>query len=181
MKYLKYIYILSFMFSLMSCDVLVKIGLEPTTVKGNWVSEAIKEELHYLIQIKDDDKYVLEIMTADSIHKLSSGTWTCKEDTISLYSQKGTATLIVKQISMNTMTVQRKKDKENIIFSRIYNNSDSSDEFSKFSEVLDLKGGFWFLIYLAFLSIFGIFFIISIVACLIEVVKWLVSKIKKTP
>lgn len=127
------------MFSLMSCDVLVKIGLEPTTVKGNWVSEAIKEELHYLIQIKDDDKYVLEIMTADSIHKLSSGTWTCKEDTISLYSQKGTATLIVKQISMNTMTVQRKKDKENIIFSRIYNNSDSSDEFSKFSEVLDLK------------------------------------------
>ena len=127
------------MFSLISCG-----DLEPTTIKGNWVSEAVENGLHYIIQINDDDKYALKIMATDSIYTLSSGTWTYKGDTISLYSQKGTGCLIVKQLSMNIMTVQREKDKENIILSRIYNNSNSSDDFGKFSEVLALKGGFWY-------------------------------------
>lgn len=176
MKYLKYINIVVFMFSLISCG-----DLEPTTIKGNWVSEAVENGLHYIIQINDDDKYALKIMATDSIYTLSSGTWTYKGDTISLYSQKGTGCLIVKQLSMNIMTVQREKDKENIILSRIYNNSNSSDDFGKFSEVLALKGGFWYFLYLAFLGIFGFFIILSIGACLIEIVKWIISKIKKTP
>lgn len=171
MKYLKYINIVVFMFSFMSCG-----SLEPTTIKGNWVSETVENGLHYIIQINDDDKYTLKIMATDSIYTLSSGTWTYKGDTISLYSPKGTGCLIVKQLSMDTMTVQREKDKENIILSRIYNNSYSSDEFGKFSEVLALKGGFWYFLYLAFLGILGFFIILSIGACLIGVVKWILAR-----
>ena len=52
------------MFSLISCG-----DLEPTTIKGNWVSETVENEPHYnyIIQINDDDKYSLKIMAADSI------------------------------------------------------------------------------------------------------------------
>ena len=165
------------MFSLISCG-----DLEPTTIKGNWVSETVENEPHYnyIIQINDDDKYSLKIMAADSIYTLLSGTWTYKGDTISLYSQKGTCCLIVKQLSMDIMTVQRKKGKENIILSRIYNNSNSSDELDKFIEVLTLKGGFWYFLYLAFIGFMTVFIIVSILACLIDVVKWIISKINSS-
>lgn len=170
MKYLKYVLPIVFIPLFVSCELL---GLEVKTIKGNWQSDKFDNGDFCTVQF-DDDKFVFYVMVTDSTYsERIDGLWISKGDTIVLYSQnKGTVEVIVKYLSMNTMAIQ--EGKKYIIMSRIYD-----DPNDKFMEVLELKGGFWYLIYQVFMSILILFLVCGILGWLTEAVKWLVKVIRK--
>lgn len=172
MKSLKYFCIIACMFSLVGCELL---GIETTTIKGNWRSEKFKDGYYWMLQI-DDDKYNHYIMTTDSTcSKRISGTWAYKNDTIELYSHdKKSTNLIVKQLSMNTMTLEHEKGF--FIMRRMYN--DPNDDYDgKFMEVFALKKGVWYYVYVVITITVGLLMIIAIFNVLYCLFNWIKDRI----
>ena len=147
MKYLTLFSFLVLTLLLVGCDAL---GIEVTTVKGYWESNKFMNGLYCALRL-DDDKFSLYAMVTDSTYsKKWEGTWLCKDDTISLYTQeKGSTDIIIKKLSQNSMTLQT-DGKNYLIMSRVPN--------AEFDEVLKLKGGFWYYVYIT----------IMITLCLVE-------------
>lgn len=148
MKKFLYIVLISFTFMLTSCE---ELGIEVTTFKGKWRSAKSANGEYIDMLINKNGTFDLYTMINDSTYsKRINGTWTNKEDTISLFAQgEGKATLIIEQLTMDRMTVEG--NKEYTIFTRLYNNPDD-----KFIEVLELKGGF----------LYGLFLVIGFVEIL---------------
>lgn len=154
MKKFLYIVLISFTFMLTSCE---NLGIEVTTFKGYWRSEKYDEGFFRYLYLKKDGTFDTFVMANDSTYSSTiNGTWINKKDTISLFiqnnainSKKIKKTLVIKQLTMDRMTVEG--NKEYIIFTRLYNNPDD-----KFSEVLELKGGF----------LYGLFLVIGFVEIL---------------
>lgn len=140
MKKFLYIVLISFTFMLTSCE---NLGIEVTTFKGYWRSEKYDEGFFRYLYLKKDGTFDLFVMANDSTYSSTiNGTWINEKDTISLFiqnnannSKKIKKTLVIKQLTMDRMTVEG--NKEYTIFTRLYNNPDN-----KFFEVLELKGGF---------------------------------------
>lgn len=172
MKLLKYFCIIACLFSLVGCELL---GIEITTIKGNWVSEKFKDGYYWMLQI-DDDKYSHYIMTVDSTYsKQISGTWAYKNDTIELYSHdKKSTNLIVKQLSMNTMTLEHEKGC--FIMRRMYNDP-NEDYDGKFMEVFALKKDVWYYVYIAITLAVGLLMIIAIFNVLYCLFNWIKDRI----
>lgn len=135
MKYLKLFSFLALTFLLVGCEAL---GIEITTVKGCWKSNKFENGDYYTMRL-DDDKFILSMITDSTYSEKLEGTWLCKDDTISLYTQeKGSIDIFVKKLTQNEMTLQM-GDKDYLIMSRVPN--------ANFLEVLRLKGGFWYSIW----------------------------------
>lgn len=111
-------------------------------------------------------------MVTDSTYSEKlEGTWLCKDDTISLYTQeKGPIAIFVKKLTQNAMTLQM-ENKNYLIMSRVPK--------AGFDEVLELKGGFWYYVYNDIMFIFGLFILSAILTGLWEALKWLGRTIKK--
>lgn len=175
MKYLKLFFFSALTFLLVGCE---ELGIEVTTVKGYWESKKYEDGCYYTMRLDDNDKFCYYLMVTDSTYaEKLEGTWLCKDDTISLYTQKSSADLLIKTLSQNTMTLQTRK-KNYIIMSRVPN--------ADFYEVLELKGGFWWFVYLTY-SLLGLIFLASAVwhffkwlgKILWELKKWLGRLIKQ--
>lgn len=138
MKTFLYILVLSFTLLLTSCE-----EVEVTTFKGNWKTEKFANGEYIDISIEKDGTFVWYRMINDSTYsKQIQGTWVNNNDTISLFSQdKGKVTLIIEQLTMDIMTVRENKNYS--ILTRSYNDPDN-----KFYEVLDLKGGVLYYIFI---------------------------------
>lgn len=134
------------------CELL---GIEVTTIKGNWVSNKFDNGEFCKVQF-DDDKFVFYVMATDSTYsKRIDGLWTSKGDTITLYQNKGSMVeIFVKHLSMNNMVLQ--VDEDYITMSRTYNDPDY-----KFMEVWKLKGGFLYALFIVFSIGFGLMIIYS--------------------
>lgn len=171
MKTTKIFLVIVFTPLLISCELL---GIEVTTVKGNWKSGTFDDGSFYKMQF-DDDKFVFYTMVTDSTYsERIDGTYNMHGDTITLYSEKrGVTDFIVQILSMNTMTIQY--GKKILIMSRIY-----KDPNDKFLEVLELKkNGFWYFILKVLEFVLCIFYISVIYMLITKAVKWLVKMIKK--
>lgn len=155
-------------FLLVGCE---ELGIEVTTVKGYWESNKF-ENGDYCTMRLDDDKFSFYVMATDSTYSEKlEGTWLCKDDTISLYTQeKGPIDIFVKKLTQNAMTLQM-RNKNYLIMSRIPN--------AGFVEVLKLKGGFWYYAYNSAMFILCLFIGGAILSVLLEVLKWLGRMIKK--
>lgn len=145
MKYLKLFFFSALTFLLVGCE---ELGIEVTTVKGYWESKKYEDGGYYTMRLDDNDKFCFYLMVTDSTcAEKYEGTWLCKDDTISLYTQKSSADLLIKTLSQNTMTLQTRK-KNYIIMSRVPN--------ADFYEVLELKGGFWWFVSKTFFLLLGL-------------------------
>lgn len=164
MKYLKLFSFLALTFLLVGCEAL---GIEITTVKGYWESNKF-ENGDYCTMRLDNDKFSFYAMVTDSTYSEKlEGTWLCKDDTISLYTQeKGSIDIFVKKLTQNAMTLQV-GDKDYLIMSRVPK--------AGLVEVLELKGGFWYFVFLCI----GIVDLIMLVLLGISILKWLGRMIKK--
>ena len=118
---------------LVGCEFL---GIEITTIKGHWQSNKSENGGYYTLKFEDETFDFYAKGTTSTYQ--TSGTWANKGDTITLLShKKAPMDIIVRQLSMNTMTIQ--VGKKCIIMSRIYKDTDD-----KFMEDFALKKGFWF-------------------------------------
>lgn len=160
MKHLKYFLIIAFMPLLVSCELL---GIEITTIKGHWQSNKSENGDYYTLKFEDETFDFYAKRTTSTYQ--TSGTWANKGDTITLLShEKAPMDIIVRQLSMNTMTIQ--EGKKCIIMSRIYKDPDD-----KFMEVFALKRGFWFHVYMVVSMALGLLMTVGIFYLLIELVK----------
>ena len=88
----------------------------------------------------------------------------------------------VEQMSMNSLLLKGLSNNNTLIFSRQYS-PNTTDELDKFYEVLDLKKGFWWLIFRGIqytLGIIGIFYLgYIIVKAIGKGIKWIFNKLRK--
>lgn len=168
MKYLKLFSFLALTFLLVGCEAL---GIEITTVKGYWESNKF-ENGDYCTMRLDNDKFSFYVMATDSTYSEKlEGTWLCKDDTISLYTQeKGSIDIFVKKLTQNTMTLQM-RDKDYLIMSRVPK--------AGFIEVLELKRGFWYFVYVCIMFVYYLWYCLLIWLFIWEALKWLGRMIKK--
>lgn len=168
MKYLKFLDLLALTFLLVGCESL---GIEVTTIKGYWESNKFENGDYCALRL-DNEKFSFYVMVTDSTYSEKlEGTWLCKDDTISLYTQeKGPIAIFVKKLTQNAMTLQM-ENKNYLIMSRVPK--------AGFDEVLELKGGFWYYVYNGIMFIFGLFILSAILTGLWEALKWLGRTIKK--
>lgn len=131
------------LFAIGLLEHLDSFGVEVTTIKGKWQSEKFENDGYYSLQISDNGYFDFYAMATDTTYsKYIHGTWLNNKDTISLYSQgKSKEVLIIEGLSMNTMTI--KTGKNYLIMTRQYN-----DPNAKFLEVLKLKKGLWYYVYI---------------------------------
>ena len=163
-KYLKLFFFSALTFLLVGCE---ELGIEVTTVKGYWESNKLENGYYYTMRL-DDDQFSFCLMVTDSTYSTKlEGTWLCKDDTISLYTQeKGSMDIFVKKLTQNTMTIQMGNNNY-LIMSRVPN--------ADFLEVVELKkSGFWW-----FVCILGLLESLFICLFIWEVLKWLGRMIKK--
>ncbi|MFW5582338.1 MAG: hypothetical protein ACOCNU_01920 [Bacteroidales bacterium] len=129
MAYLKYLLIVTFFPLLIGCRYF-----EPTTVKGHWKSNTFKNGKYCDIKI-DDDKYTISLKNDEETFHQMNGTWVIVKDTLSLFEQdEGSVSFVVQKLSTNTMTIQKKNEKECLILTRVCDNHGNS-----FTEALSLK------------------------------------------
>lgn len=121
---------------LASCE---QLGIEITTVKGNWQSDKFDNGKYITLQLSEDGSFDSYLMVTDTTYsKRIRGTWQNKEDSLFLYAQGEKAeTLVVEMLSMDNMTL--KYGQRYAIMNRKYNNPNN-----KYEEVCELKGGIWY-------------------------------------
>lgn len=161
--------------TLTSCE---QLGIEVTTVKGNWKSHTSNGQ-HILLEISEDDTFIFKAIHQDSLLlRQEIGTWKLTDDTLYLYTQKfhgnGVQKLTVEQMSMNRLTL-RNNSNEIRILNRIYS-TPTNDYDSHFEEVFDLKKGFWWYAWQIFCLVLGVIVLFGIGAVIISLVKSLTSK-----
>ena len=186
MKILQTILIGIFSIVLTSCE---QFGIEVTTVKGEWKSQAYKNQ--YLIINISDNGMSHQTIHNDSVIVNRSGTWSLHNDTLSLYHQdfnaNGVRQFKIEQMSMNTLTLRNLDNKDIWVMTRQYSTT-SNDYDSHFSEVFDLKRGFWWYTWNIILFVLGNLCVYLIGCVLIMVVskfgavliKWIRKNIKKS-
>ena len=185
MKILLTILIVLFSIVLTSCE---QLGIEVTTVKGKWKSQAYKNQ--YVIMTISDNGMSHQTIHNDSVIVNGSGTWSLQNDTLSLYHQDFNANGIrqfkIEQMSMNTLTLRNLDNKSIWVMTRQYSTT-SNDYDSHFSEVFDLKRGFWWYAWNITQFVLGCLCVYLIGCLLIMVVskvgsvliKWIRTTIKK--
>lgn len=164
MKYLMIFGLLALTSSLL---VVCALGIEVTTIKGYWESNKFENGDYCALRL-DNEKFSFYVMVTDSTYSEKlEGTWLCKDDTISLYTQeKGPIVIFVKKLTQNAMTLQM-ENKNYLIMSRVPK--------AGFDEVLELKRGFWYYVY----NGMKLFLLGGILTGLWETLKWLGRTIKK--
>lgn len=173
LKYILYFIVATLI--LTSCE---QLGIEVTTVKGNWKSQTSNGQ-HLSLEISEDETFISKAIHQDSLLlRQEVGTWRLANDTLYLYTQKfhgnGVRKLRVEQLSMNILTLRN--DSNGIrIFNRIYS-TPNNDYDSHFEEVFDLKKGFWWYAWQIFCLVFGVIVLFGIGAAIISFVKSLTSK-----
>lgn len=180
-KILYTILILLFSITVTSCE---QLGVEVTTVKGEWKSDSYKNQ--YLILKLSDNGMSHRTIHNDSTLVNRTGTWSLHNDTLSLYHQdfkaEGVRMFKIEQMSMNTMTLRNVSNEDVWIMTRQYSTS-NNDYDSHFNEVFDLKKGFWWYaweITLIVLSgIIGILLLMGLYQLGSTSIKWIRSAIKK--
>ena len=153
------------------------LGVEITTIKGNWQSEKLNDGSYNTIRLSNNGDFDSYRMVTDTTYsKYVHGTWLNKGDTISLYSQgKDREDLIIIQLSTDKMTV--KVGYDYFIMTRKYNvdpvyyeffehyNLDGFHESLKFYELVELKGeGIWYWIDKGVGWLCGLWFAMIIIA-----------------
>ena len=180
-KILYTILILLFSITVTSCE---QLGVEVTTVKGEWKSDSYKNQ--YLILKLSDNGMSHRTIHNDSTLVNRTGTWSLHNDTLSLYHQdfkaEGVRMFKIEQMSMNTMTLRNVSNEDVWIMTRQYS-TPNNDYDSHFNEVFDLKKGFWWYaweITLIVLSgIIGILLLMGLYQLGSTSIKWIRSAIKK--
>lgn len=177
MKILPTILIVLFSIVLTSCE---QLGIEVTTVKGEWKSEAYKSQ--YLIMNLSDNGMSHQTIHNDSIIVNRNGTWSLHNDTLSLYHQdfnaNGVRQFKIEQMSMNTLTLRNLANKDVWVMTRQYSTA-SKDYDSHFSEVFDLKRGFWWYAWQITCFALGCLLLISLIMGLFNVGQGLIKRIRK--
>lgn len=172
--YLVFVILSSF---LTSCDIL---GIEVSTVKGEWVSEPYKNQ--YIVLNFSNNVYSYRTLHNDTIIKSGNGTWVLDGDTISLYRQDNNGDGIrryqIEQMSMNNLTIRDLSDNDVLIMTRQYS-SQNKDYDSQFEEVFDLKKGFWWYVVRGIQWIFGIGVILWVLYIILNAIEWVVNKVRK--
>ena len=131
---------------LVGCDML---GIEITTIKGHWQSNKDENGEYTILELGDGTFDIMQMVTDSTYSERTNGTWINKGDTITLFANRQKPVfLIVKQLSMDKMTIQQGLGKKCFIMSRIYKNPGD-----KFYEFLSLKKGLWYWVYMAILMI----------------------------
>ena len=156
--------LIAFMPVLVGCDML---GIEITTIKGHWQSNKYENGEYTILELGDGTFDIMQMVTDSTYSERTNGTWINKGDTITLFANRQKPVFfIVKQLSMDKMTIQQGLGKKCFIMSRIY-----KDPSNKFYEVLSLKKGLWYWVYMAMLIIQLLLGLLSIFYWLIELVK----------
>lgn len=185
MKILQTILIGIFSIVLTSCE---QFGIEVTTVKGEWKSQAYKNQ--YLIINISDNGMSHQTIHNDSVIVNRSGTWSLHNDTLASiidFNANGVRQFKIEQMSMNTLTLRNLDNKDIWVMTRQYSTT-SNDYDSHFSEVFDLKRGFWWYTWNIILFVLGNLCVYLIGCVLIMVVskfgavliKWIRKNIKKS-
>ena len=145
--------IVLFSILLTSCE---QLGIEVATVKGEWKSEGYKNQ--YLIMNLSNNGMSHRTIHNDSVIVKGSGTWSLHNDTLSLYHQdfnaNGVRRFKIEQMSMNTLTLRNLNNKDIWVMTRQYSTA-GNDYDSHFSEVFDLKRGFWWYTWNIILFVLG--------------------------
>lgn len=177
MKILQTILIGLFSIVLSSCE---QLGIEVTTVKGEWKSQAYKNQ--YLIMNISDNGMSLQIIHNDSVIVNRSGTWSLHSDTLCLYHQdfnaNGVRQLKLEQMSMNTLTLRNLDNKDILVMTRQYSTA-SNDYDSHFTEVFELKRGFWWYTWHIIGFALGGLLLVSLIMGLFDVGGGLIKRIRK--
>ena len=167
----------------LSCVVLSsceRLGIEVTTVKGEWKSEAYKNQ--YLIMNLSDNGMSHQTIHNDSVIVNRSGTWSLHNDTLNLYHQdfnaNGVRQFKVEQMSMNTLTLRNLDNKDIWVMTRQYSTT-NKDYDSHFSEVFDLKRGFWWYARQITAYAIAILLTVSFVKGLYYVGRGIINRIRK--
>ena len=164
--------------TLTSCE---QLGIEVTTVKGNWKSHTSNGQ-HILLEISEDETFIFKAIHQDSLLlRQEIGTWKLTDDTLYLYTQKfhgnGVRKLTVEQMSMNRLTL-RNDSNEIRILNRIYS-TPTNDYDSHFEEVFDLKKGFWWYVWQIILLASIVFVLLGIGSGIISFIKFLMPQNNK--
>ena len=125
---------------LTSCE---QLGIEVTTVKGEWKSQAYKNQ--YLIMNLSDNRMSHQTIHNNSVIVNRSGTWSLHNDTLNLYHQDfnadGVRQFKIEQMSMNTLTLRNLDNKDIWVMTRQYSTAGNNYD-SHFTEVFNLKKRF---------------------------------------
>lgn len=161
MKILYAILILLLSITATSCELL---GVEVTTVKGEWKSDSYKNQ--YLILRLLDNGMAYGTIHNDSTLVNRAGTWLLHNDTLSLYHQDfkadGVRILKIEQMSMNTLTLRNVSNEDVWIMTRQYS-TPNNDYDSRFNEVFDLKKGFWWYAWIITSPVLGVLILIYMI------------------
>ena len=176
MKILQTILIVIFSIVLTSCE---QLGIEVTTVKGEWKSQAYKNQ--YLIMNLSDNRMSHQTIHNNSVIVNRSGTWSLHNDTLNLYHQDfnadGVRQFKIEQMSMNTLTLRNLDNKDIWVMTRQYSTAGNNYD-SHFTEVFNLKKGFWWYAWHIILFAISGFFLYFCGCILISLVPWIYGKIK---
>lgn len=154
MRNFRVIFIVLFSIMLTSCDYL---GIEVTTVKGEWKSQVYKNQYLILELLDNGISNVRYYNDNDSVYFMKSiGSWSLHNDTLNLYNQTidgdGVRQYKIEQMSMNILTLRKLTNNSIWVMTRQYSTA-SSDYNSQFEEVFDLKKDFWWYVWRIFISI----------------------------
>ena len=162
MKYLKYFIAITFPVLFASCEV--------TTVKGTWVSEKFDDGYFFKMLFLDDEFTIYKMDTDSTYSNKMFGSWVENGDTISLYSQKeGNTIFVIEQLTQNNMTIY--VDNQYLIMERTHP--------IEFMDILELKGGFWWYVYIIGVIGTGCFLMAGIYDAILGLANWIVKLIRK--
>lgn len=173
LRYLSKLFAVLFVILLLaSCE---QLGIEVTTVKGNWQSDKFDNGSYITLQLLEDGSFYYYVMVTDTTcSKSIKGTWKNEEDSLFLYAQgKETEPLTIEKLSMNNMTLR--DGQHYIIMTRKYKSANYTYD-DKLREVLELKNGFLSLALQLFWFVIVIFLCYPMVCWLIELFKWIKNK-----
>lgn len=159
-----------------------RLGVEVTTVKGEWKSESYNNQ-HLILLLSNNGTSTGAIYYNDSLLDCRTETWSLHNDTLNFYRHEpgGVRRFKIEQMSMNTLTLRNVSNEDVWIMTRQYL-TPNNDYNSHFNEVFDLKKGFWWYTWeIASFALAGLFFIGLIMGLFNigrELVAWIRKKIK---
>ena len=180
MKILYIILVLLLSLTVTSCE---RLGVEVTTVKGEWKSESYNNQ-HLILLLSNNGTSAGAIFYNDSLLDYRPATWSLHNDTLSFYRQEtgGVSRFKIEQMSMNTLTLRNVSNEKIWIMTRQYV-TPGNDYDSHFKEVFDLKKGFWWYAWEITLYILSGLLAAGLLGLLCSLcpalIKWIRSIIKK--